>query len=99
MATSNIFKSPKVTKLIRFDWFIKYMLRDKSNFEILEGFLSELLQSLHCQVVFFWHSLHHPWYLNFVFSPFAFFSLFTGVKWVRTPALAHPLSTALMQAS
>lgn len=44
MATSNIFKSPKVTKLIRFDWFMKYMLRDKSNFDILEGFLSELLK-------------------------------------------------------
>ena len=44
MATSSIFKSPKVTKLIRFDWFMKHMLRDKSNFEILEGFLSELLK-------------------------------------------------------
>ncbi len=44
MATSNIFKSPKITKLIRFDWFMKHMLRDKSNFEILEGFLSELLK-------------------------------------------------------
>ena len=36
----------KVTrlKLIRFDWFIKKMLRDKADFEILEGFLSELLK-------------------------------------------------------
>jgi predicted transposase/invertase (TIGR01784 family) len=30
-------------KLIRFDWAIKKMLRHKANFEILEGFLSELL--------------------------------------------------------
>lgn len=30
-------------KLIRFDWAIKYILRDKANFVILEGFLSELL--------------------------------------------------------
>jgi predicted transposase/invertase (TIGR01784 family) len=34
----------KITDLVRFDWFIKYMLRDKSNYEILEGFLSELLK-------------------------------------------------------
>lgn len=27
---------------IRFDWFMKHMLRDKSNFEILEGFISVL---------------------------------------------------------
>lgn len=31
-------------KLIRFDWFIKKMLRDKSNFKVLEGFLSALLK-------------------------------------------------------
>ena len=30
-------------KLISFDWAIKRILRDKANFEILEGFLSELL--------------------------------------------------------
>jgi predicted transposase/invertase (TIGR01784 family) len=36
MGTSN--------KLIRFDWFIKKMLRDKSNFKVLEGFLSALLK-------------------------------------------------------
>ncbi len=29
---------------IRFDWAAKKMLRDKKNFDILEGFLSELLQ-------------------------------------------------------
>lgn len=30
--------------LVRFDWAIKKILRDKSNFVILEGFLSELLK-------------------------------------------------------
>jgi predicted transposase/invertase (TIGR01784 family) len=43
MATPNKFNFKKVTKLVRFDWFMKNMLRDKGNFEILEGFLSELL--------------------------------------------------------
>ena len=28
---------------IRFDWAAKYMLRDKANFDILEGFLTVLL--------------------------------------------------------
>jgi predicted transposase/invertase (TIGR01784 family) len=37
-------KFNKVIELVRFDWFIKYMFRDKSDFEILEGFLSELLK-------------------------------------------------------
>src|ERR1700737_2612489 len=32
-----------MTKLVRFDWAIKYLLRNKANFDILEGFLSELL--------------------------------------------------------
>lgn len=32
-------------KLIRFDWAIKYILRNKANFDILEGFLSELLKT------------------------------------------------------
>ena len=32
------------TKLVRFDWAIKYLLRDKANFDILEGFLSALLK-------------------------------------------------------
>ena len=31
-------------KLIRFDWAIKKLLRNKVNFDILEGFLSELLK-------------------------------------------------------
>ena len=34
----------KVKELVRFDWFIKHLLRDKVDFEILEGFLSELLK-------------------------------------------------------
>src|SRR5438105_295190 len=33
-----------MTKLVRFDWAIKYLLRNKANFDILEGFLSELLK-------------------------------------------------------
>ena len=32
-------------KLVRFDWAIKYLLRNKANFSILEGFLSELLHT------------------------------------------------------
>ena len=34
-----------MTKYIRFDWGIKYLFRNKANFDILEGFLSELLSS------------------------------------------------------
>lgn len=37
----NSFKMAK--KLVRFDWAMKKMLRHKANFDILEGFLSELL--------------------------------------------------------
>ena len=33
-----------MTRLVRFDWAIKYLLRNKANFDILEGFLSELLK-------------------------------------------------------
>ena len=32
-----------VKKLVRFDWAMKKILRHKANFDILEGFLSELL--------------------------------------------------------
>jgi len=32
------------TKLIRFDWAMKTLLRDKENFDILEGFLSAVLR-------------------------------------------------------
>jgi len=31
-------------QLVRFDWAIKNLLRNKANFDILEGFLSELLK-------------------------------------------------------
>jgi len=31
-------------ELVRFDWVIKKILRKKSNFDILEGFLSALLK-------------------------------------------------------
>jgi predicted transposase/invertase (TIGR01784 family) len=34
----------KDQKLIRFDWAIKTILRDKANFDVLEGFLSALLK-------------------------------------------------------
>jgi predicted transposase/invertase (TIGR01784 family) len=37
------FMSNKSRKLISFDWAIKKILRSKANFEVLEGFLSELL--------------------------------------------------------
>ncbi len=32
-------------RLISFDWAMKKLLRSKANFEILEGFLSELLKN------------------------------------------------------
>jgi hypothetical protein len=35
---------PQETQLIRFDWAIKTLLRDKTNFDVLEGFLSALLK-------------------------------------------------------
>ncbi len=35
--------TPSPRKLITFDWAMKRLLRSKANFEILEGFLSELL--------------------------------------------------------
>ncbi|OGV43996.1 MAG: hypothetical protein A3F46_11365 [Legionellales bacterium RIFCSPHIGHO2_12_FULL_42_9] len=34
-----------MTKLVHFDWAIKHLLRNKANFDILEGFLSELLKT------------------------------------------------------
>lgn len=34
----------KYRKLISFDWALKRLLRSKANFEVLEGFLSELLK-------------------------------------------------------
>jgi len=38
-------KKGTVRQVVSFDWAIKYYLRDKSNFEILEGFLSALLKN------------------------------------------------------
>ncbi len=35
---------PMAKKLVRFDWAMKRLLRNKANFDILEGFLSELLR-------------------------------------------------------
>ena len=35
----------KIIQLIRFDWAMKRLLRNKANFGILEGFLSELLRT------------------------------------------------------
>ena len=34
-----------MSKIVRFDWAIKHILRNKANFDILEGFLSELLKT------------------------------------------------------
>jgi predicted transposase/invertase (TIGR01784 family) len=39
----DVFMATKERKLISFDWAIKKILRSKANFEVLEGFLSELL--------------------------------------------------------
>ena len=35
----------KTKHLIQFDWAIKTILRNKANFLIIEGFLSELLKT------------------------------------------------------
>ena len=37
--------STTTRSMISFDWAMKRLLRNKANFEVLEGFLSELL---HC---------------------------------------------------
>ncbi|KOR27266.1 hypothetical protein TI05_19405, partial [Achromatium sp. WMS3] len=36
--------TPEPDKVIRFDWAMKRILRDKANFDILEGFLAALLE-------------------------------------------------------
>lgn len=41
--TDNSRNNMKKRKLITFDWAMKRLQRSKANFEILEGFLSELL--------------------------------------------------------
>ena len=33
-----------IKKLVRFDWAMKYILRNKANFDVLEAFLSNLLR-------------------------------------------------------
>ena len=38
----------KQRQLISFDWALKRLLRSNANFEILEGFLSELLHDEVC---------------------------------------------------
>jgi len=38
-------------KLIRFDWAIKSLLRDKANFDVLEGFLAALLEDESIQII------------------------------------------------
>ncbi|OGO85601.1 MAG: hypothetical protein A2Y22_03820 [Clostridiales bacterium GWD2_32_59] len=40
----EINESEKPVKVIRFDWAIKHILRNKANFDVLEGFLSALLK-------------------------------------------------------
>ena len=42
-AQTSVEAAPLQDTLVRFDWAIKYLLRNKKNFDILEGFLSELL--------------------------------------------------------
>jgi hypothetical protein len=45
MVISSVEEKQAAAKLVRFDWAIKYLLRNKANFDILEGFLSELLKT------------------------------------------------------
>ena len=39
------------TKLIRFDWAMKRLLRDKANFDILEGFLCALFEDDNVKII------------------------------------------------
>ncbi|MFK7981729.1 MAG: Rpn family recombination-promoting nuclease/putative transposase, partial [Saprospiraceae bacterium] len=41
----------KPRTLIRFDWAIKSLLRDKANFDVLEGFLAALLEDESIQII------------------------------------------------
>lgn len=41
--TNSLLEKTDMAKLVRFDWAMKKLLRDKANFDILEGFLAELL--------------------------------------------------------
>lgn len=47
-------------KLIRFDWAMKTLLRDKSNFDILEGFLSALLEDDEIKILHLLESESNP---------------------------------------
>ncbi|MEN0051096.1 MAG: Rpn family recombination-promoting nuclease/putative transposase [Bacteroidota bacterium] len=38
-------------QLIRFDWAIKYLLRDRANFDVLEGFLGALLEEDDLEII------------------------------------------------
>jgi predicted transposase/invertase (TIGR01784 family) len=40
---NKLLEKTDMAKLVRFDWAMKNLLRDKANFDILEGFLAELL--------------------------------------------------------
>ncbi|MFI0348260.1 MAG: hypothetical protein ACH346_05775, partial [Chthoniobacterales bacterium] len=61
MFINNDIRQMKASRLIRFDWAIKTILRITVNFPILEGFLSELIRSQvtiktlnRCWVLFNW---------------------------------------------
>jgi hypothetical protein len=43
MATKKTKSEPKDREIIKFDYAIKSILREKANFDILGGFLTELL--------------------------------------------------------
>ena len=48
---------------ISFDWALKRLLRDKANFDVLEGFLSTLLNTtikIHCYSSKFKENLNTP---------------------------------------
>jgi len=38
-------------KLIRFDWFIKKMLRDKSDCKVIDRFLASLLKRIYTYLI------------------------------------------------
>ena len=47
-------------KLIRFDWAMKTILRDKANFDILEGFLGALLEDNEIKILQILESESNP---------------------------------------
>jgi predicted transposase/invertase (TIGR01784 family) len=44
-------KANPETRLVRFDWAMKYLLRNKANFDVLEGFLSALFEDDRIKIV------------------------------------------------